>query len=145
MDDFKNLFDLFIEDKNKDFLITINFNLIKNKIKEKWIELNILNSLIKPGNRSIEEVEEEFKNLVEKYNEIVEVLPILLGITKNELNLYNKKENKFDKIIFKKNNIEIDKYMLLFKEIGFLKLFQKIKLKILSIMFLVYMLVYIAL
>lgn len=74
-------------------------------------ELNLLNSLI--GSKDIEN---EFKNLVEEYPKVLEVIPLLIAKRENEVKINGLEgELVFN---FKKLNHSIDNYCLFMRETG---------------------------
>lgn len=85
-----------------------------NKLK---IELNILNSLI--GSRTIEE---DFKQIVEKYPEVLKAIPILLAKREREIKVIDAQDNYVFNFI--KMNYTIDQYSLFMKNTGLFDLLQ---------------------
>lgn len=57
-----------------------DFELVFEKAKEFKVEINILNSLVGSNN-----IENEFKELIKKYPECINAIPILLAVRNNEL------------------------------------------------------------
>lgn len=85
------------------------------KIKD---ELNLLNGLIGAKN-----IEEEFKRIVEKYPQTLNVIPILIAKRESEIKI-----NDADKTYlfnFKKPNYSIDEYIRFMQETGLFELLQK--------------------
>lgn len=81
------------------------------------VELHILNSLI--GSRNIEG---DFKNLAEKYPEIMKAVPILLAKRESEIKIREPKQNfNFN---FAKMNYSIDQYVLFMRNSGLFDLIQ---------------------
>ncbi|MGE5629737.1 MAG: type II restriction endonuclease [Caulobacteraceae bacterium] len=104
---------------------------IINKIKSVEIVLNILNYLIGKKN-----IREEFKILIGRYPEIVDVLPILLALSEKSIqvleplddNIFNYKEYTF----CKKNNYspgEIELLAEIAEKTGLLAIFEKKDIK----------------
>lgn len=58
----------------------VDFNKIYANVDKIKVELNILNSLI--GSKNIEE---DFKNIIFKYPETLECIPVLLAVRSNEI------------------------------------------------------------
>ncbi|OLA94974.1 MAG: restriction endonuclease, partial [Candidatus Melainabacteria bacterium LEY3_CP_29_8] len=85
-----------------------------DKIK---IELNILNSLIGSQN-----IEEEFRNIIFKYPETLECIPVLLAVRSNEIFV----KDEFDEYLFKFNKMvySIDDYVKFMKETGLFDLLE---------------------
>ena len=88
------------------------------KLASKYkIELNILNSLI--GSKNIEE---EFKDIIIKYPETLEVIPLLLAVRSNEIFIkdsVNEYLFKFNKIIY-----SLDDYVMFMYKTGLFDLLQ---------------------
>lgn len=94
-----------------------NFDKAYNNINNIKIELNILNSLVGSNN-----IENDFKLLVNKYPEIIKVVPILLAKREKEIKI-----NTADKsYIFNFNNLDcsIDQYILFMRNSGLFNLIQ---------------------
>ena len=85
-----------------------------NKIK---VELNILNSLI--GSKNIEQ---EFKDIVQKYPNVLVVVPILLAKREKEIKVNDAKENYVFNFI--KMNYTVDQYVLFMRNSGIFDLLQ---------------------
>lgn len=85
-----------------------------NKIK---IELNILNSLI--GSKNIED---EFKEIVAQYPNVLSVVPILLAKREKEIKVNDAKENYVFNFI--NMNYTVDQYVLFMRNSGLFDLLQ---------------------
>ena len=72
----------------------VNFDKIYEQADKYKVELNILNSLI--GSKNIEE---DFENIIVKYPETLEVIPMLLAVRSNEIFI----KDKTDEYLFKFN------------------------------------------
>lgn len=84
------------------------------KIKD---ELNILNGLI--GKK---EIEDEFRRIVNKYPDVLKVVPILIAKRESEIKITDSKKNYV--FNFKKPNYSIDEYVLFMKNTGLFDLLQ---------------------
>ena len=88
------------------------------KLASKYkIELNILNSLI-----GSENIEEDFKDIIIKYPETLEVIPLLLAVRSNEIFIkdsVNEYLFKFNKIIY-----SLDDYVMFMYKTGLFDLLQ---------------------
>ena len=85
-----------------DYTYYVDFEKIYKNVDKVKIELNILNSLI--GSKNIEE---EFKNILIKYPETLECIPVLLAIRSNEIFVkdeINEYLFKFDKMVYSIND-----------------------------------------
>lgn len=100
-----------------DYTYYVDFEKIYKNVDKVKVELNILNSLI--GSRNIEE---EFQNILIKYPETLECIPLLLAVrsreifVKDEINEYL---FKFDKMVY-----SINDYIKFMKESGLFNLLQ---------------------
>ena len=84
------------------------------KIKD---ELNILNGLI--GKKDIED---EFKRIVNKYPDVLKVIPILIAKRESEIKITDSKNNYV--FNFKNPNYSIDEYVMFMKNTGLFALLQ---------------------
>lgn len=100
-----------------DYTYYVDFEKIYKNVDKVKVELNILNSLI--GSKSIEE---EFQNILIKYPETLECIPLLLAVrsreifVKDEINEYL---FKFDKMVY-----SIKDYIKFMRESGLFDLLQ---------------------
>lgn len=100
-----------------DYTYYVDFEKIYKNIDKVKVELNILNSLI--GSKNIKE---EFQNILIKYPETLECIPLLLAVrsreifVKDEINEYL---FKFDKMVY-----SINDYIIFMKESGLFDLLQ---------------------
>ncbi len=95
----------------------VDFEKIYRSAEKYKVELNILNSLI--GSKNIEE---EFQNIIIKYPETLEVIPLLLAVRSNEI--YIKDTN--DEYLFKFNKMvyAVGDYIKFMRETGLFELLQ---------------------
>ena len=100
-----------------DYTYYVDFERIYKNVDKVMVELNILNSLI--GSKNIEE---EFQNILVKYPETLECIPLLLAVrsreifVKDEINEYL---FKFDKMVYSMKD-----YIKFMKESGLFDLLQ---------------------
>ena len=95
----------------------VNFDKIYEHADKYKVELNILNSLI--GSKNIEE---DFENIIVKYPETLEVIPMLLAVRSNEIFIKDKTDEylfKFNKLIY-----SIEDYIKFMRETGLFELLQ---------------------
>ena len=95
----------------------VNFEKIYEQADKYKVELNILNSLI--GSKNIEE---DFENIIVKYPETLEVIPMLLAVRSNEIFIKDKTNEylfKFNKLIY-----SIEDYIKFMRETGLFELLQ---------------------
>lgn len=100
-----------------DYNYYVDFNKIYNNLDKVKVELNILNSLI--GSKSIEK---DFENIVMKYPETLECIPLLLAVRSNEIFVkdeINEYLFKFDKMVY-----SMDDYINFMRESGLFDLLQ---------------------
>ena len=95
----------------------VDFNKIYEQADKYKVELNILNSLI--GSKNIEK---DFENIIIKYPETLEVIPMLLAVRSNEIFIKDKTDEylfKFNKLIY-----SIEDYIKFMRETGLFELLQ---------------------
>ncbi len=95
-----------------------DFNKVYNNVENLKVELNILNSLIGSNN-----IEKDFKELVNKYPEVLNVIPILMAIRHDKVKINDK--GKLKEFNFKNPNYSIDEYCEFMKKTGLFELFKK--------------------
>ncbi len=96
----------------------VDFNKIYANVDKIKVELNILNSLIGSNN-----IEEDFKNIIFKYPETLECIPVLLAVRSNEIFIKDEVNEylfKFNKMVY-----SIDDYIKFMKETGLFDLLEK--------------------
>lgn len=95
----------------------VDFEKVYRSAEKYKIELNILNSLV--GSKNIEE---EFKNIIMKYPETLEVIPLLLAVRSNEIFV----KDITDEYLFKFNKMvySIGDYVNFMRETGLFELLQ---------------------
>lgn len=96
----------------------IDFETIYQNAEIYKIELNMLNSLI--GSKSIEN---DFKNLVEKYPNVIKCIPTLLAVRQSEIIVLDDDGNKFE-YNFKKMNYDSSQYIVFMRETGLFDLLE---------------------
>lgn len=100
-----------------DYTYYVDFEKIYKNIDKVKVELNILNSLI--GSKNIEE---EFQNILIKYPETLECIPLLLAVRSREIFIkdeINEYLFKFDKMVY-----SINDYIKFMRESGLFDLLQ---------------------
>ncbi len=95
----------------------VDFEKVYRSAEKYKIELNILNSLV--GSKNIEE---EFQNIIMKYPETLEVIPLLLAVRANEIFV----KDVTDEYLFKFNKMvySIGDYVNFMRETGLFELLQ---------------------
>ena len=95
----------------------VDFEKIYRYAEKYKVELNILNSLI--GSKNIEK---EFENIIVKYPETLEVIPLLLAVRSNEIFI----KDSTDEYLFKFNKMvySIGDYVKFMRETGLFELLQ---------------------
>ena len=96
----------------------IDFETIYKNAEIYKIELNMLNSLIGSN-----DIENEFKDLVKKYPEVLKCIPTLLAVRHSEIIVLDEDGNKFE-YDFKKMNYDVEQYKVFMKETGLFDLLQ---------------------
>lgn len=89
----------------------VDFDKIIKNVDEIKVELNILNSLI--GSKNIKE---DFRNLVERYPEILKCIPILIAVRRKEISIID--EQGYFIYHFDKPNHSLDQYIVFMEEVG---------------------------
>lgn len=100
-----------------DYTYYVDFEKIYKNVDKVKVELNILNSLI--GSKNIEE---EFQNILIKYPETLECIPLLLAVRSQEIFIkdeINEYLFKFDKMVY-----SINDYINFMRESGLFDLLQ---------------------
>lgn len=100
-----------------DYTYYVDFEKIYKNVDKVKVELNILNSLI--GSKNIEE---EFQNILIKYPETLECIPLLLAVRSREIFIkdeINEYLFKFDKMVY-----SINDYIKFMRESGLFDLLQ---------------------
>lgn len=100
-----------------DYTYYVDFKKIYKNVDKVKVELNILNSLI--GSKNIEE---EFQNILIKYPETLECIPLLLAVRSREIFIkdeINEYLFKFDKMVYSMKD-----YIRFMKESGLFDLLQ---------------------
>ncbi|MBE6150049.1 MAG: restriction endonuclease [Firmicutes bacterium] len=100
-----------------DYTYYVDFQKIYRNVDNVKVELNILNSLI--GSKNIEE---DFRNIILKYPETLECIPLLLAVRSNEIFIkdeINEYLFKFDKMVY-----SMDDYVKFMDQSGLFDLLQ---------------------
>jgi type II restriction enzyme len=106
----------------------VNWAKVFKNVNSIEIELNLLNYLI---GKSDDVIEEEFEKLLQDYPKLVKVIPILVALRENKINVlveYNEKELVYKNYQFN-NNDNIKGIVEFTKNSGLLELFSQKKLK----------------
>jgi len=94
-----------------DYSYYVDFDKVVSNTDKIKIELNLLNSLI--GSKNIER---DFRNLVEKYPEIIKCIPILIAVRSSEINIID--DSGELTYYFNKPNLSLDYYINFMYKIG---------------------------
>ena len=94
-----------------DYTYYVDFEKIYKNVDKVKVELNILNSLI--GSKNIEE---EFQNILIKYPETLECIPLLLAVRGNEI--YAQDEEGAFLYNFKTMNYDVEQYKVFMRKTG---------------------------
>lgn len=105
-------------DSISNYKYYIDFETIYKNAEIYKIELNMLNSLIGSN-----DIENEFKDLVKKYPEVLKCIPTLLAVRHSEIIVLDEDGNKFE-YDFKKMNYDVEQYKVFMKETGLFDLLQ---------------------
>lgn len=96
----------------------IDFETIYKNAEIYKVELNMMNSLI--GSKNIEE---DFRNLVEKYPEVIKCIPTLLAVRQSEIIVLDDEGNKFE-YNFRKMNYSAEQFKVFMRETGLFDLLE---------------------
>ncbi|QIK86607.1 restriction endonuclease [Erysipelothrix sp. HDW6B] len=96
----------------------VDFPKVYNNVEKIKVELNLLNSLI-----GSEDIENEFKDLLSRYPEIIKVIPILIAKREKEIRIIDV-EGDFN-FNFKQMNYTVDEYCLFMRNTGIFDLLQR--------------------
>ena len=97
----------------------IDFETIYKNAERYKIELNMMNTLI--GSKNIEK---DFKDLVQKYPEVLKCIPILLAVRQTEIIVLDDEGNRFE-YNFKNINYNVEQYTVFMRETGLFELLEK--------------------
>lgn len=95
----------------------VDFKKVYQNVDNIKIELNILNSLI--GSKNIEQ---DFKNILERYPEVLKCIPILIAVRLNEIHILDNSINYTYN--FKEKNHSIEEYTNFMRKIGLFELLE---------------------
>lgn len=116
---------------NRTFDFFIDWGKVFHNVDNIEIELNILNYLIGKEN-----INKEFKNLIKRYPSVVTVIPILVAVREESLEVlvdFRGREWKYKTYSFKKkesySDIEIDSIVEFCDNVGLLEVFSNKKIK----------------
>lgn len=104
-------------DSISDYRYYVNFNKVYQNVDSIKIELNILNSLIYSKN-----IEQDFKNILERYPEVLKCIPILIAVRLNEIHILDNSINYTYN--FKEKNHSIEEYANFMRKIGLFELLE---------------------
>jgi type II restriction enzyme len=104
-------------DSISDYRYYVDFNKVYQNVDSIKIELNILNSLIYSKN-----VEQDFKNILERYPEVLKCIPILIAVRLNEIHILDNSINYTYN--FKEKNHSIEEYANFMRKIGLFELLE---------------------
>ena len=104
-------------DSISDYRYYVDFNKVYQNVDSIKIELNILNSLIYSKN-----IEQDFKNILERYPEVLKCIPILIAVRLNEIHILDNSINYIYN--FKEKNHSIEEYANFMRKIGLFELLE---------------------
>jgi hypothetical protein len=117
--DFNNLITTF-KSSIKTWDYFVNWNKVFSNSSELEISLNKLNYLL-----GKEHIKEEFKKLYSSNPDITKVLPVLLAVRENKLEVFDKITKNSEFFDFSGKEKDVDKYFEFLEKSGLIKLFQK--------------------
>ncbi len=89
----------------------VNFPKVICNVEKRKVELNILNALL--GSKNIEE---DFENIITRYPETLQCIPLLLAVRRNEI--YAQDEEGSFTYRFDKQNLSIEQYKVFMRKTG---------------------------
>lgn len=101
-----------------DYSYYVEFATVYKKAEECKIELNMMNALIGSDN-----IEDEFRQMVEKYPSVLKCIPIL--IAKREMTVFCMDGDGSFNFNFKQMNYSIDDYVMFMRKTGLFDLMEK--------------------
>ena len=104
-------------DSISDYGYYVDFNKVYQNVDSIKIELNILNSLIYSKN-----IEQDFKNILERYPEVLKCIPILIAVRLNEIHILDNSINYTYN--FKEKIHSIEEYANFMRKIGLFELLE---------------------
>ena len=104
-------------DSISDYRYYVDFNKVYQNVDSIKIELNILNSLIYSKN-----IEQDFKNILERYPEVLKCIPILIAVRLKEIHILDNSINYTYN--FKEKNHSIEEYANFMRKIGLFELLE---------------------
>ena len=97
-----------------------DFEKVYRNVDSIKIELNLLNSLI-----GCNDIKSKFLDLLDKYPEVLKVIPILLAVRKNEILVYDSDDDNVYEYNFYKKNLANEEYAEFMKKTGLFDLLEK--------------------
>ena len=118
-DDFLNT----LLESNHTYDFYVNWDKVYANLKNHLVEISILNSLnkVRP-----DELETEFRKIINDYSEVVPLLPLILAIRNKKVPVFSVEDKSAKIINFSKNGFNIDEIVEFSIKTGLLELFNNI-------------------
>lgn len=123
LDDYMDYFMKTLMQTNRTYDYYVNWEKVKNNVQNYVTEISILNSLtkIEPSQR-----ENKLRNLIIKYPEIIQVIPLIIAVREKNLVVFDLIDNLYKKFDFSGQNIELENIINFCKHSGIIELFGEI-------------------
>lgn len=123
LDDYMDYFMKTLMQTNRTYDYYVNWEKVKNNVQNYVTEISILNSLtkIEPSQR-----EKQLRNLIFKYPEIIQVIPLIIAVREKNLVVFDLIDNLYKKFDFSGQNIELENIINFCKHSGIIELFGEI-------------------
>jgi type II restriction enzyme len=123
LDEYMDYFMKTLMQTNRTYDYYVNWEKVKNNVQNYVTEISILNSLtkIEPSQR-----EKQLRNLIFKYPEIIQVIPLIIAVREKNLVVFDLIDNLYKKFDFSGQNIELENIINFCKHSGIIELFGEI-------------------
>ena len=123
IDEFSNDFLNTLLESNHTYDFYVNWDKVYRNLENHLVEISILNSLNKvPAS----DLENKFREIIVKYNEVVPLLPLILAIRNKKVPIFNVETKSSKKINFLKNSFDTEEIVEFSIKTGLLNLFNNI-------------------
>ena len=123
LDDYNDDFFSTLLETNHTYEFFVNWDKVFNNLEDYLIEISILNSLNKVES---DKVETHFREILRQYPHVVKILPTILAIRDEKIDVLDIEENKFLIVDFSTSQFNDEDVVDFCKKSGLLDLFSKI-------------------
>lgn len=110
-------------ESNHTYEFYVNWDKVYDNLKNKLVEISILNSLNKVPSY---ELERKFSEMIVRYNEVVPLLPLILAIRNKKVPIFNVEDKTSKTINFTKKGFDVEEIVDFSIKTGLLDLFNNI-------------------